>query len=350
LRAASAGAVAVASRGLLVRPAFAAETVQAVSWGGVYGQTMKRITSTFTEATVDWAYYAFGSGEVVTKTKVSWPAAPFDISANWDPDFVLMHTAGWLETVTAADVPNLADVPADLLRYRDADGGVYGTPISIDASYWGYRKDLVQKPIRELDDLLDPALKGRICFVSPLRGYGLSIVVLAKGCGGSETDMEPGWAFLKKLATSGNIGRVATSTVDLVNSLNTGETAVTFWDGPTWNAVKKHWPCELLVKTESRSLKTVFDQTGLVIYKGPRAALAKKIVNFMLSPENNEIYNMATGGLPANSKSKAPPDVEHKMTDEEMRKYAYFPDYLLMAQLHQGWMSRWEQEIVPLLK
>src|SRR6202043_816480 len=134
--------------------------------------------------------------------------APFDMSQNWDPEFMQMQSEGWLETVTEADIPNLAAIPQSLMHFRDANNRIYAIPIQYQASYLGYRKDLVQKPIRQMSDLLDPSLKGKICFASALKGLGMSIMVLAIGNGGSEKNMEPGWEFMKKLALSGNIGRV----------------------------------------------------------------------------------------------------------------------------------------------
>ena len=44
--------------------------------------------------------------------------------------------------------------------------------------------------------------------------------------------MDPGWALMKKLAQSGNIGRVAVTDTDFSTSLTSGETAVGFYSEP----------------------------------------------------------------------------------------------------------------------
>ena len=49
--------------------------------------------------------------------------------------------------------------------------------------------------------------------------------------------MEPGWELLKKLAKSGNIGRVAATETDFLNSMTTGETTVAFWNMVMQNAL-----------------------------------------------------------------------------------------------------------------
>jgi len=58
-------------------------------------------------------------------------------------------------------------------------------------------------------------------------------VALAKARGGDEYNVDPGWEFLKELAQSGNIGRVSANTSDVITSLETGETSVTFVDQGT---------------------------------------------------------------------------------------------------------------------
>jgi putative spermidine/putrescine transport system substrate-binding protein len=346
---AAAGVAAVFTSPMLSGRATAAEQVRAITWGGYYADACKKITSN-AGLDVDWSLYQSASGEILAKIKAAWPNPPVDMSENWDPEFTAMHNEGWLVSATTADVPNLAELPKTLLVYSDAEG-VFGIPISVGSSYWGYRKDLVSKPIREMSDLLDPSLKGKICITNATKGSGLTVVALAYGNGGSEKNMEPGWEFAKKLAQSGNIGRIATTELDIANSLNSGETAVSFWNPATWNEVKKNWPCEILAKADSKTLKSFPYQEGFVIFKGPRAKDAMKVANAALTPENQEVYNTMLGQAPTNPKAKVPPAAaDFAMTDEEFKKYAVFLDYGLMAREHAGWVKRWEQEIQPLLR
>src|ERR1700730_9591938 len=127
--AAAAGLAGTSSALLLPGRANAAETLAAITWGGVTGQTVKKVSSMFKEVDVDWAYYATASGELLGKTKAAWPNAPFDLSQNWDPEFMQMQSEGWLETVTEADIPNLAGIPQSLMHFRDANNRNYAIPI-----------------------------------------------------------------------------------------------------------------------------------------------------------------------------------------------------------------------------
>jgi putative spermidine/putrescine transport system substrate-binding protein len=354
LRGVGLGATAVAGISPLPyswKSAWAAETVRAITWGGNYGDVLKQITDRYKDVEVDWSLYQSAALEILAKIRSSWPNPPVDMCETWDPIFLQLQGEGWLESVADSEMPNLADVPKNVLRYRDSNGRLFAIPLSVGASYWGYRKDLVNKPIRELSDLLDPSLKGKICLSNAVKGGAITVVVLAIGNGGSETNMEPGWEFMKKLAMSGNIGRIATTEVDFANSINSGETAVTFWNTATWNEIKKNWPCQILTKVESKSLKTFVYQEGFAILKSPRSSLAKQVLNFMLSPENNELYNNALGQAPVNRKSKvSAAAADFAMTEEEYKKYAYFLDYETMNRQRDGWIRRWEQEIQPLLR
>ena len=53
----------------------------------------------------------------------------------------------------------------------------------------------------------------------------LPLVALALHAGGNEHKMDPGFALIKKLAQSGNIGRVGVTDTDFSTSLTSGETA-----------------------------------------------------------------------------------------------------------------------------
>jgi putative spermidine/putrescine transport system substrate-binding protein len=351
LKLASAGALAAPFSKNLVGQALAADPVRAVTWGGGYADALTAITKNYKTYPVDWSLYQNASGEVVAKTKAAWPNAPYDISENWDADFVQLYNEGWLQGVSEADIPNLANVPSSLKRFKYPDGKLYAVPMSLGACYWAYRKDLVSFPFNEVEQLLDPRLKGLVCLPSITKGTGLILVVLAYANGGSENNVEPGWDFLKKLAKSGNVGRVANSEVDFSNSINSGETALTFWNPVLWTAVKKNWPLVVLSKADSKTLKSYFYQDGFVIYKGPRAKEAMDLLNFLLSPEANNAYQEALGQAPAITNGKVPvAAADINFTDEDFKKHAIFCDYAVMSKEHDGWVKRWETEIQPLLR
>jgi putative spermidine/putrescine transport system substrate-binding protein len=334
-----------------MRLAFGADGLQALTWGGMWLDGIKAITDK-QDIPVQWnTFPAGGSNSIVALTRASWPKAPYDITANWDPVWSLMNKEGWLEPVTEADVPNLADVPPALRVYSDT-AGTYGIPYSLAAFFWGYRSDLVDFEIKTLDDLLDPRLKGKICISNTSKFNGLIQVSMALANGGDEKNMEPGWAFQKKLIESGNVGRWSNTDVDMINSVNTGETAVAFGGSANWNTIKENAPVVLLGRSEGKSaFKTYLYQEGYAIFKGPNADAAKKVINYMLSPENNQAYNDLLGQGPVNSKSKASAAAaDISMSADDYAKYAYFADYAYMGEQSDAWVKLWERDIQPLIR
>ena len=344
------GAAALVSGAPFVRRSRAAEPLKATSWGGMWLENMKAITDTH-DPTVDWSPFSGGSGGLITQQKAVWPKLLYDFTANWDPNFRKMYNEGWLETVTEADMPNLKDLPPSMLKYSD-DTGVYGIPMSHGAFFWGYREDMVDIEINDIEDLLHPSLKGLICGNPPPMHNNLTIASMSMGVGGSETDLAPGWEFQKKLAQSGNIGRVVHGDVDLINSINLGETAVGFAGVSNWNSLKENHPIRRLNKVPgSKGMKTFYYTEGCCIFKGPRAAEAKSVVNHMISAEQCGNYNAAIGQLPANLKSPVPDSAaDISMTDAELQQFGYIPDWALHSKNMDDATKYWEQEIQPLIR
>ena len=332
--------------------AAAADPVQGVTWGGMWLDLIKEITDAQSIA-MNWnTFPAGGSNSIVALTRASWPRPAYDISANWDPVWNLMYREGWLEAVTEADVPNLADVPKSIRIYSNEEGATFGIPYSMAAIYWGYRTDLVDIEINSMQDLLHPSLKGQICISSTDKNNGLTQVSMALGNGGDEFNMDPGWEFQKELIKSGNVGRWSNSDVDFINSINTGETAVGYGVTANWNAIKENWPVRILNKVPGeRGFSAYIAQEGFCIFKGPRSDDAKKIVNHMLAPENNQAYNEGLGQAPVNSKSNAPAAASDVvMTAEEYAQFAYFPDYDYIGKQSDAWVKLWETEMQPLIR
>ena len=78
------------------------------------------------------------------------------------------------------------------------------------------------------------------------------MVALALHKGGDERNMEPAWDFVKELAKSGNIGRVANADTDVTNSISSGETCVSFAGGSFVTQLARDIKIKNLTKVGSR--------------------------------------------------------------------------------------------------
>lgn len=340
---------AVASFGGLADIAHAAPTnLTAIEWGGDVVEAMKQIAAAQNDVSIRWVLHQGGSGAILPKIKAGWPKVDFDYIAGWEGSFNTMIKEDWLETISPADIPNLADIPQNIIM-RDAKGGIKAVPRAVGAHYFGYRTDTAPLKVSKIDDLFDPKLKGAICWPGPTQAMMLQIVALALHAGGSELNMEPGWKLMKDLAKSGNIGRVAVTDIDFTNSLTSGETSVGFFAEPGWSAVAKSFPVTRL--TKQAGFKSFLYQSGFAIMKNrPNLKATLAFVNFAISPEMNTLYGRVGGEAPLNVKSKAPESLKHlSYSEDEFKNYVYVPDYNVVLEQQSAWSKRWEQDIAPLL-
>jgi len=344
-----AGSVAAVS-GILgpFRPACAATEITAVEWGGDVVKAMKEIEAKQNEVKVNWVLHQGGSGAILPKIKATWPKAEYDYVSGWEGSFNGMVKEDWLVPVTAETVPNLADIPQKII-VKNAKGQWMAVPRAVGGIYIAYRKDICPVQIKSIDDLFDKRLKGKICWPGPTQAMMLPIVALARHAGGSEKNIDPGFALMKKLAQTGNIGRVGVTDTDFSTSLTSGETALGFYSEPQLTAVGKAFP--LVRLTKQKGVPCFLYQSGFAIFKNrPNLKPTLDFVNFCINPENSTLYAEVAGEAPLNRKAKTPESLKHlSFTPKEFDEYVYVPDFNVVLSQQDAWSKRWENEIAPLL-
>jgi len=343
----AAAAIAAASFGMTGR-AMAATELTAVEWGGDVVNAMKEIEAKQDQVKVNWVLHQGGSGAILPKIKATWPRAEFDYVAGWEGSFNGMLKEDWLVPVTTEMVPNLADIPQKII-VKDAKGQWMAVPRAVGGIYFAYRKDICPVEIKSIEDLFDPRLAGKICWPGPTQSMMLQLVALALHAGGNENNLDPGWALMKKLAESGNIGRIAVTDTDFTTSLTSGETVAGFYSEPQLTAVAKSFPVVRLTKQEG--MPVFLYQSGFAVFKNrPNLAATLAFINHAISPEMSELYAQIAGEAPLNVKAKTPEHLKHlAFTPEEFNKYVYVPDFNVVLTQQDAWTKRWENDIAPLL-
>lgn len=348
------GAAATAAIALLgetfgsIRPALAATDITAVEWGGDVVDAMKKIEAKQDKVTVNWVLHQGGSGAILPKIKATWPKAEYDYVAGWEGSFNGMIKEDWLVPVSVETVPNLADIPQKII-VKDDKGAWMAVPRAVGGIYFAYRKDISPVELKSIDDLFNPAFKGKLVWPGPTQSMMLQIVALSLHAGGNEKNMEPGWALMKKLAQSGNIGRIAVTDTDFTTSLTSGETAAGFFSEPQLTSVAKSFPLVRLTKQEG--MPVFLYQSGFAVLKNrPNTKATLDFINFCISPEMSNLYAEIAGEAPLNVKSKTPDALKHlAFTPAEMDKYVYVPDFNVVLGQQDAWTKRWENDIAPLL-
>jgi putative spermidine/putrescine transport system substrate-binding protein len=329
-------------------PAAAETSLTAAEWGGDVVEAMKQIAAHQQADAMNWVLFQGGAGSILPKIKAAWPRMEYDYVAGWEGSFNSMVAEDWLENISVADIPNLADIPEKIV-IKDDKGNWKAVPRAVGGMYFGYRTDTAPIKITSVDDLFSPKLKGAICWPGPTQSMMLQIVALSLHAGGSEKDMEPGWKLMAQLAKSGNIGRVAVTDVDFTNSFTSGETSVGFFAEPSWSAVAKNFPITRL--TKQAGMATFLYQSGFAVMKNrPNRKATLDFINFAISPAMNSLYAQVAGEAPLNAKATTPDSLKHlAYTPEEMAKYVYVPDYKVVLASQDAWTKRWETDIAPLL-
>ena len=347
----AASAAAMSASVIPWRNATAAVALTGIDWGGPLIEATKKIAAADKDVDMTWDLHAGGAGTVLAKIKAAWPHPNYDIVAAWNPVFVTMINEGWLEPLSFDDLPNLKDVPSDYI-FKDKSGAMVNVPRSLAGMFWGYRSDTAPVKVERIEQLFDPKLKGQICWPGPNINSNLQVLSLALSAGGNEHNMDPGWELLKKLAKSGNIGRVAHTETDFINSMSTGETTVAFWNMAPWKKVAGNFPIKALTRVPGeKGMKAFLYQDGwVVLASSENKNAAKSFLNVFISPENNQTFNQMLGQAPTNRKAKASGFAENIMFDgDELKQYAYFPDFATLASQLDASVKRFETEIIPLL-
>lgn len=325
----------------------AADNLVAVEWGGKHDKAAQRISAGQSDATIQWVLHQGSAAAILAKIRAAWPNVPYDLVAAFNPVFATMIAEDWVETLTPEKVPALKNIP-DNLMMRDTAGNIKAVPRTTNATFWAYRKDTCPIEIKKMDDLLDPKLKGKVLVRNITMGTGSQVAVFARAFGGDERNLEPGWDFVKKLAKSGNIGRVAHSDQDILNSLTSGETCVALASISIWERVKESFPVVPLTKLPKETgLMTILTMEGWAVIKKPNTDAAMKWLNYMLKPEHIESFNAEMGGLPSNKGAKVDSKLSYVDFGNDMDKYAVTPDWGYLATKLPENTKRWETEIVP---
>ena len=163
------------------------------------------------------------SQDIVATVKAAQGFSPFDAMPNGEPPHLTGIREGYIQPAQAAQVPNLANVAPEFV----ARSGGYGVPASYSLIGVAYNETLVRTPPRAWTDLWNPEHWGKVGIPRAASNLGLGVLAIAaKVFGGSEANLEPGWAKLQELQPL--IGR---SPTQLLQMLEREEIAM----APLWN-------------------------------------------------------------------------------------------------------------------
>jgi putative spermidine/putrescine transport system substrate-binding protein len=208
-----------------------------------------------------------------------------------------------------------------------------------------YNPETVKTPPTSWADLWSPAYKNRVGITNLASTLGTGFLVeVARMNGGSEADVEPGFAALQKLKP--NLAAVAANPGALASLFQQGQIDIS---PGNFNAIQ-------ILKAQGVPVEFVAPKEGAIAFRttmhitknSPNAELAFKLIEAALSPEVQAAL-MASPYLvvPTNTRVKIAGEVAKVLvaSHEEMQKRFVFQDWKRINEQRAGWLDRFNREM-----
>jgi putative spermidine/putrescine transport system substrate-binding protein len=320
-----------------------AQTVLTVfGYGGSYGAGItEKLLPEFEKACHCKVSYT-GSPAMATVARViaEKDHPSIDVAFADDGPAARLGEMGLLAPLDPAKVPNLADVyPIGRVK---GDLGVWLGIDAIGITYnTKYFADHGWAPLTSFNDLARPELKGKVAFPSISTALGIAwLIVEAKEHGGSEANIDPGFAAIAKI--KGN-ALLFEKTADLAPLYQQGTiVAGIMANHRTGILAKQGFPIAFVYPKEGAVASV---QTINVVKGAPHADLAQAFVNFMLSrPAQELIANTVYSGPLNRTADMSPEATKIAVTSADVGKLVALDWNIVNANIG-AWTERWNKEI-----
>jgi spermidine/putrescine transport system substrate-binding protein len=136
-----------------------------------------------------------------------------------------LHNLGWLNDFNAANIPNLKNLRPGLLNAGVDPGRKFSAPYMSGLVGLAYDKAATGRDIKTIDDLWDPAFKGRVSLFSDVED-GLGMIMLSQGNSPENPTTETVRKAVDLIKEQKDKGRVRKFTGnDYTNDIHTGPTS-----------------------------------------------------------------------------------------------------------------------------
>ena len=250
---------------------------------------------------------------------------------------IALSNAGLIESFDDKQLPGIADVDPKYLT-RDKAGRHVGLPVYF--TYYGiaYNTDLAKaEDFASWQGLADPKWKGKLSLTRPVYLAPYDAVIMAKAMGGSEKDIGPGFAALKKIAPG--VVEWPTTFARMGQFLQDETAAMGFYSAASAAEMEKRGiPVKHVV-----AKPLLFTGTAIGIMKNaPNPEGARVFLNWWISKEVQAYRAERYGNVVMNTEvttNKFP-----VAALAEMQRI----DYALVNAKRAEWIATFEREVLPL--
>ena len=151
------------------------------------------------------------SQDVVAQLKAAQGYSPYDAIPNGEPPHLIGIRDGYIQKADPSKLSNYANLIPEFVAKSQG----YGVPASYSLIGIAYNDKLVKTPPKAWSDLWNPEYKGKVGIPRASSNLGLGVLAIAaKVFGGSEDNLEPGWAKLGELKPQ--VGRSPTQLLQMM--------------------------------------------------------------------------------------------------------------------------------------
>lgn len=286
-------------------------------------------------------YVAGASTDTLSKLQAQKAHPEIDVAIMDDGPQAQAKTLGLLAPLDPSVVTNLKNV-YDIAKDPDNIGvgvGVTATGLAYNTKVYA---DNHWTPPTSWKDLADPKLKGKLVLPAIVNTYGVHMLVMeAKANGGSEKNIEPGFAAMKAIAPS---SVTFDKTADVSNYFLQGTAVASAWGQGRVNTLKSQgFPIEFVFPKEGA---VALLSMGSVVKNAPHPQLAQEFINYLLDPKTEVAIAQSAFLGPTNKTTKLPEDAAKNVIygTSEIDKLVKM-DWPTINANRASWTDRWNKEI-----
>ena len=317
--------------------AWAADPITVTSFGGVFETTIREvIVADYEKRTGNKARVLSGSPEQwMAQVQASPAHPPIDVLLNQIDTCLVAGRTGLVEKLTVDKVPNMADMPPEMVKMLEGWGMVF------TFGSWGFAyHERLKEPPRSFAEMVDGVIKGKYRVALPNAGYTgtpqVLIWALADALGGSVDNVDPAFDAIKKMKPNASF---FASITDPLTLLESGEVDLSLYpDGRTWAAFDSGatWIRYLNPKEGGVNLPSIVQK----VKNG--SDLAWDYINTMLAPGPQSEVVKRLNYETSNPKAVLPPAIKARITPWQQCRFAPAD---ALAKAKAGWIERWNKEI-----
>ena len=325
--------MALAVQLVLDHPVAAQTTIVIQTWGGAFIDALNTVKADIEKSTGTRLEFITQANSAVglQRLEAQKHNPQVDLWMTADSTSAVALAEGVVEPVPADLVPNLKDIPANLVF--PAGPTIWSSPRGIC-----YRVDKTPFAIKTWEDLWDPRLKGMI--TTTISDKGMFVIMASLLGGGSEKNIDPGFAKVKALKP--NLGAIYTADAEALKLMQIGEVNVAGYCilGVVYKLLGPGSNYKFVMPA-----KPQFMTVNLVtMIKGrPHKDAAAKVINAILDPSIQERIVEQLGSIPSNKNAKAPANIRDVIPPLEN---IVMPDWDYVNAHYGDWVERWNREIV----